>query len=447
MKRIFISVLSCMLSCTALYNVVCANDEASITIDKGVLKPVSIAVCPFIENQFSGGEQVSVIVKNDLVSTGLFSSINEKAFLQNISDYKTKNWSAIGCQYVLIGSVDYSRNGQVSISFKLYDIVLNKKAFEYRINGDEKRMRKMAHMVSNYVYKYITGSEGYFDSKVAYISIGRRRNGRKIHRLAVMDHDGYGHKFLTDGSNIVLTPRFSPTKDELIFFSYGEKIVNGMRYSLPGNLYRYSFDSNTISTVLPRSTHMNYAPRYSPDGKKILYSITDNRGRSSIYEMSLETKETKRLTRSFCIDTSPCYSPDMSKITFNSDRAGSQQIYVMNSDGSNIKRISFGKGSYATPVWSPNGDWIAFTRFGRGRFYIGIMKPDGTKERLLACGYLVEGPTWSPNSRVLMFSHQDRSGVEKMHSIDITGFNQREIITPLDGIDPEWMHPTKVFDR
>ena len=114
---------------------------------------------------------------------------------------------------------------------------------------------------------------------------------------------------------------------------------------------------------------------------------------------------------------------------------------MMNADGTDIHRISFGKGRYATPVWSPDGKWLAFTRMWGGKFYIGIMKPDGSKERLLACGHLVESPAWAPNSRVIMFAHQDRSGTERMHSIDITGYNQKEVPTPMDGITPEWAHP------
>lgn len=439
MSKLFIHS-ALLISLLPLVHVV-AEDNASVTIDKGVMKPISISVCPFSEEDGTG-DHISLIVKNDLAGTGLFSPVSERAFLQNISHYDVKvayqNWNAIGSQYLVIGKIQYKSNNQVSVSFKLYDIVLNKKSCEYTINGDVRQMRKIAHLVSNHIYKHITGSDGYFDSKIAYVSVAKRRNGRRVNRLAIMDADGYDHRFLTDGTNIVLTPRFSPINDELIFFSYGERVVNGRRYSLPGNIYTYSLKNNTITPLFARSTQMNYAPRFSPDGKKILYSMTNKSGHSSIYEMDLQTKNIKRITQRFCIDTSPCYSPDMSEIVFNSDRGGSQQLYVMNADGSNVRRISFGKGRYATPVWSPNGEWIAFTRFGRGKFYIGIMKPDGTKERLLACGYLVESPTWSPNSRVLMFSHQDRSGIEKMHSIDITGFNQREIITPVDGINPDW---------
>jgi TolB protein len=110
----------------------------------------------------------------------------------------------------------------------------------------------------------------------------------------------------------------------------------------------------------------------------------------------------------------------------------------MDSDGSNIRRLSFSKGRYATPVWSPRGDWIAFTKFGAGGFFIGVIRPDGSGERMLASGHLVEGPSWSPNGRVIMYSHQDYSRKEKIYSVDITGYNKREVLTPGNAVDPEW---------
>lgn len=167
-------------------------------------------------------------------------------------------------------------------------------------------------------------------------------------------------------------------------------------------------------------------------------------GVTDIYTMALADRRVTRLTNSPAIDTSPTYSPDAKRVVFNSDRGGSQQIYVMNSDGTSIKRISFGDGRYATPVWSPRGDLIAFTKIRKGRFSIGVMRPDGSGERILTSGYLVEAPTWSPNGRVLMFFKQmppkanGKNGPVRLFSIDLTGFNEREIITPLDASDPAW---------
>ena len=149
------------------------------------------------------------------------------------------------------------------------------------------------------------------------------------------------------------------------------------------------------------------------------------------------------ITNSSAIDTSPSYSNDGTQIVFNSDRGGSQQLYVMSAAGGGEKRISFGEGRYATPVWSPRGDYIAFTKIMPGGFGIGIMRPDGSGERTLANGFLVEGPTWAPNGRVLMFFRQQpssagRQGAVSLSAIDITGRFERPVPTPTDASDPAW---------
>jgi TolB protein len=189
--------------------------------------------------------------------------------------------------------------------------------------------------------------------------------------------------------------------------------------------------------------NMTIAPRFSPDGNKVVMSVA-NEGNTEIFELDLKTRDQRQLTRHPSIDTAPSYSPEGTHISFESDRSGTQQIYVMYADGSEPNRISFGQGRYATPVWSPRGDWIAFTKSSKGTFYIGVMRPDGSDERLLAQGFLVEGPTWAPNGRVLMFFREeprggdDRSARVRLSSIDITGRNEREIVTTTDASDPAW---------
>ena len=164
-------------------------------------------------------------------------------------------------------------------------------------------------------------------------------------------------------------------------------------------------------------------------------------GNSDIYSMDLPTRQIQRLTSDAAIDTSPAYSPDGQYVTFNSDRGGTPQLYVMRSDGSDQQRISFGEGRYSTPVWSPRGDLIAFTKSHKGTFFIGVMKSDGSGERLIAEGWLAEGPTWAPNGRVLMFFRETPVGSQssvQLFSIDLTGRNERRVTTPLAGSDPAW---------
>jgi TolB protein len=188
---------------------------------------------------------------------------------------------------------------------------------------------------------------------------------------------------------------------------------------------------------------MTFAPRFSPDGNKVILSLAQN-GASNIYVMDLRTRQTRQLTNDSSISTAPSYSPDGTKITFESDRGGSQQIYTMNADGSNVRRISFGQGGhYANPVWSPRNDLIAFTKIAGNTFYIGVMKPDGSGEREITEGFDVEGPTWAPNGRVLAYFKENPSSPghaasPHIYTIDITGQNERELNTQGDASDPAW---------
>jgi TolB protein len=172
----------------------------------------------------------------------------------------------------------------------------------------------------------------------------------------------------------------------------------------------------------------------------VVMSYADN-GNSDIYLMDIASKQPRRLTNNPAIDTAPSFAPDGSRIAFESDRSGTQQIYVMNADGSGAQRITFGEGRYGNPVWSPRGDLIAFTKMLKGKFYIGVIRPDGSRERLITTAYHVEGPSWSPNGRYLTYFKEtpSRSGrVAKIYTIDLTGFNERQLPTPADASDPAW---------
>jgi TolB protein len=188
---------------------------------------------------------------------------------------------------------------------------------------------------------------------------------------------------------------------------------------------------------------MTFSPRFSPDGKSVVMALETN-GNSEIYIMDLATRTSKRLTNDPGIDTAPSFSPDGKQITFESNRGGSQQIYVMNADGSNVHRISFGQGKNGTPVWSPRGDLIAFTNITPDYFGVGVMRPDGSGQRLLTHGWQDEGPSWAPNGRVIMFTRTLQAGAggvgagSQIWSIDITGRNERRVLSPGDASDPAW---------
>jgi len=184
---------------------------------------------------------------------------------------------------------------------------------------------------------------------------------------------------------------------------------------------------------------MSFAPRFSPDGGAVVYSVTKG-GNTDIYRLVLGSGQSQRLTTVPSIETAPSFSPDGRQIVFESDRSGTQQLYIMPVSGGDPRRISFGKGRYGTPVWSPRGDMIAFTKQSKGRFHIGVMRFDGSEERLLTASFLDEGPTWSPNGRVIMFTRETRGaqGSSGLYSIDVSGRNLKPLRTPHGASDPSW---------
>jgi TolB protein len=288
--------------------------------------------------------------------------------------------------------------------------------------------RRIAHQIADAIYERLTGEKGYFDTRIVFVDESGPKNDRKK-RLAIMDQDGANTRYLSDGRSIVLTPRFSPTRQEITYMSYesGEPQV-----------YLLQIETGQRELV-GKFPGMTFAPRFSPDGQKVIMSLLRDDGNSNIFAMDLRSRNTTRLTNESAIDTSPSYSPDGSRVVFTSDRGGQPQIYVMGADGSGQTRISFGGGSYSTPVWSPRGDLIAFTKQTGGEFQIGVMKTDGSGERILSSGFAQEGPTWAPNGRVLMFFTQGAGvGGPKLKTIDLTGRNEQSIPSKNFASDPAW---------
>jgi len=416
-----------------------------VDITRGNLNPLPIAISPLhVNNQSDNyqdvkvkelGEKISEVIENNFKSTGLFNPLNKDAFVQkpDVAHLKPRfeDWRLITAQALMTGKL-LVKDDKLKIEFRLWDLAASQEMVALAFTTTPKNWRRVAHIISDKIYERLTGETGYFDTRIIYVSEAGPKTQR-VKKLAIMDQDGENTKYLTLGNELVLTPRFNPTNQLVTYLSYFR------------NLPRvYLLDIETgIQEVVGNFAGMTFAPRFSPDGKKIIMSFAKD-GNSDIYTMDLETRLVEKITEDSSIDTSPSYSPDGKYICFNSDRSGLQQIYTMKSDGTSVKRISFGNGIYGTPVWSPRGDLIAFTKVKSGKFYIGVMRSDGTGERLLTENYYQEAPSWSPNGRLLVFYRETKSGKDgegfsaKLWSIDITGYNERQLRTETDASDPSW---------
>jgi TolB protein len=407
-----------------------ASAALQVDVTQGNAQPLPIAIPDFLGDAQTGAN-VAGVVRADLERSGLFRPLDQKGFVEHITNINAvpnfTSWRSITAQGLVTGQVAQQPDGRLRVDFRLWDVYGESQMLGLQFFTTPENWRRIAHMVSDAIYERITGEKGYFDTRIVFIS----ETGpaiKRVKRLAIMDEDGANPIFLTRGDYMVLTPRFNPTAQMIAYMSY---IGSKPRV--------YLFDIETgRQEMLGNFPNMTFSPRFSPDGNRVALTL-ETGGNSDIYVMDLRTRAIQRLTTDPAIDTAPSFSPDGKQIAFESDRGGSQQIYLMNADGSGQRRISFGQGANGTPVWSPRGDLIAFTRRVGNVFSIGVMHTDGSGERLISSGGHDEGPTWAPNGRVLMFGREASGGRgSSIWSVDVTGHNERRVLTPGSASDPAW---------
>jgi TolB protein len=403
-----------------------ARAQIEVDVNRGDIKPLPIAIPAF------GGERggdIAQVISANLDRSGLFAPISPAAFIERNLNVNVQprfaDWKAINAQALVNGQVSVV-DGRLQVDFRLWDPFAEQQLLGLQFTSTPEEWRRVAHKISDAVYERLTGEKGYFDTRIVFVSEGGDRLNR-VKRLGIMDQDGANPSYLTDGSYIVMTPRFSSSSQEITYMSLRPE---------GSAIYLFNLETGRRET-LGNFPGMVYAPRFSPDGGRVAFSV-ERAGSSDIYVMDLRNRTTTRLTSGPSIETSPSFSPDGTRIVFNSDRGGSPQLYVMNADGSGVRRISYGSGRYTTPVWSPTGDHIAFTKQTGGEFHIGVMRADGSEERILTSSYLDEGPTWAPNGRVLMFSRETPGAAPRLWTVDITGRIQRPAPYPGAASDPAW---------
>lgn len=425
--------------------VVVCQASLKVEITQGQVEPTPIALTDLL-NEGAGNldpKEIVTVIENDLVSSGLFRSIDRKAFIQDPgalmkSGPRFADWRLVNAQLLFSGRLVQEGN-KIRIDFRLFDIFSGTQLLGLSVEGKPEKWRELAHMISDAIYKRATGEAGYFNTKIAFIDESGPKGKGRVRRLAIMDFDGYNPQYLTDGTYLAVTPRFSPTTMEVAYLSYKNQTPTVHIRDINAGADR----------ILGSFAGMTFAPRFSPDGNSLVMSL-EKEGSSAIFVMNIRDGSKRMITPYNSIDTSPCYSPDGRSIVFVSDRGndGSEpavrdhkkvDIFVMDADGKNARKISSGEGKYFQPVWSPRGDWIAFTKQAGGTFYIGVMKPDGSDERTIVTDYLVESPCWSSNGRELLFAMEkgphDHS---RIYRVGITGHNLRPLKTPRDASDGTW---------
>lgn len=403
-----------------------AQDRALDVRGGGSFHPIPIAVTQFVGEGVSG-DKVTAVIVNDFKHAVFLTPVGGTPSVGNPDQAPAMDqFRALNAQYVVTGRVTRTSDG-LQTQFRMWDVSSGAQVAGEQYTTDANNVRRVAHIVADAVFSQATSEKGFFDTRVVFIdesgpAIRRRK------RLAIMDQDGAGVRYLTRGDDLVVTPRFSPTEQEITYMQFGGPEPKVMMMNIETGQRQ----------PVGNFPGMTFAPRFGPGGKRIIMSLSEG-GVSNLYVLNVGSSDPHQLTDTQAIDTAPSYSPDGSQICFESDRGGTQQIYVMPAGGGGANRISFGDGRYSTPVWSPKGDFIAFTKQTKGGFAIGVMKPDGSGERILTEGFHNEGPTWAPNGLFLMFFREPGGEAgSRIYMTDVFGRQEFVVPTPSYASDPAW---------
>ena len=265
MKKIFFIIIINLFSFNQLFALI------EVDITRGNLDPLPIAVSPFHvdikSDTYEGikvkelGNNVAKIIEKNFKNTGLFNPLKKEAFVQkpDIAHLKPRfeDWRLIKAQALITGKL-LVKGDKLKAEFRLWDLAAAQEMTALAFTTSPSNWRRVAHMISDKIYERLTGEEGYFDTRIIYVSESGPKNER-IKKLAIMDQDGANTKYLTRGNELVLTPRFSPTNQMVTYLSY---------FRNQPRVYLLDIETGT-QEVVGNFPGMTFAPRFSPDGKKL----------------------------------------------------------------------------------------------------------------------------------------------------------------------------------
>ncbi len=375
------------------------------------------------------GRELQETVSEDLDFSGLFRVLDPLSFIEDPKSSETdptrirfEDWRVIGAEALIKGS--FSKTGdRLKAEFYLYDVIRRQVILGKRYYGRSEDLRRMAHKFSNRVIQEITGEPGVFDTRILYLSSSG--GSYAIHR---MDYDGHNDRILLRGKSILLSPKWSPDGEKVVFTSYRDQNPD---------LYQMVLETGRILKISGQPG-INTGGTYSPGGGRLAYVMSKD-GNSEIYILDKYSRRPKRITKNWATDVSPAWSPDGKRIAYMSDRGGSPQIYIMDRNGENIHRLTF-QGKYnATPAWSPRGDRIVFSSLMNGHFQICTIKPDGTgMATITANAGDNETPSWSPDGRFICFS-STMNGKPDIYIMNANGSKLRRVTSgPARNLAPDW---------
>lgn len=406
-----------------------ARAELIIDITGGTESAQPIAIVPF-KTADGINFDISKIIENDLYRSGLFKPLGRELMPQKPSDMTEVNfpsWRGVGTDNVVIGSLRQNEKGEVIARFWLLDAVSQKPLLGYDMPAvPGVRMRQLAHQIADLIYEKLTGTPGFFNTRIAYIGAAGYGYQRR-YELVVADADGESPRTIATSREPLMSPAWSPNGKQLAYVGYerGRSAV-----------YIQSVDTGQVRKLLSEKG-INGSPSWSPDGKQIAMTLSFENN-PDIYIVDSETGGSRRrLTNHYGIDTEASWSPDGQHLLFTSDRGGSPQVYKISINGGEPERLTFEGRQNLRASYSPDGKNIVMVRAEGGRYRVAMMNAETKDTRNLTDGSLDESPQFAPNGAVVIYATQTGKGAE-LATISIDGRVRSRLRQAGDVREPAW---------
>lgn len=371
--------------------------QLHLEIAKAPDQAPKIAIVPF-----SNDQSIYPIVETDLNRSGRFSSASQNLPTSAaIDQVSPDNWKAAGIPYVVVGKITAIDANSAQVHYQLYDVDKQKYLLNEVLTVPNSRIRQAAHMMSDAIYQALTGIQGDFSGRIAYV-LRDPTNSDKRYTLQIADTDGERPFTVLSSHYPILSPAWTPDGKQIAYVSFETK--------------RPAIYLQDLSTgqrqVLTNFKGLNGAPSFSPDGKSMLFTSSMD-GNPDIYRMDIATRQYERITNDSAIDTEARYAPDGKSFIFTSDRGGSPQIYRYTFADGSTKRITFRGTFNARGTLNADGQKLAMVHRPVGSsFKVAIQDLNSGVLNVLTPTNLDESPSFSPNGQMVVYAtHEGNRGL------------------------------------
>jgi len=426
----------------AFYNLSHA-EQAYIKIGEAQTKKSNLAFPLF--NQINTGKppqnikvaaSIHKTITEDLEKSTYFKIMSPNSFLENTSTtsiksksldpsgFKFDTWKNIEADFLIRASFSLIAD-DISIEMYLYQVNNSKTIIGKKYNAKSSHATQIAHTFANDILEALTGQRGAFLSKIVATT---DKTGHK--EVITMNWDGSEQTIITSDRSVAISPNWSPDAKKVVYSIYTRKVGSAQT-----NLTL--FEHNILTgkrTIISNRNGLNSGASYSPDGKYIYLTISQS-GLPDIFKLNSKGDIISQLTKgpAGAMNVEVALNKDGSKIAFSSDRGGKPMIYTMTSDGGMVKRLTYDGKYNSTPSWSPDGKKIAFASQFDKYFDIFIMDHDGSNIKRLTTATKANGkrasnedPSFSPDGRFIVFT-SNRTGHFQLYTISIDGTEEHRV--------------------